>query len=263
MQRTIELPHPPRRIVSLVPSQTELLAALGLEVQVVGITKFCIHPERWLRTKTRVGGTKNLKLEKIRELEPDLIIGNKEENTKTQIEELSKHFPVWMSDVGHLASALDMIRRVGAITGTESAAIKLTEKIARNFSGLDSSAPNEAAPTVAYFIWNKPLMVAAGNTFIDAMIKRLGWRNAFEGWTRYPQITMDELQEVAPDYLLFSSEPFPFREKHLTEFRQRFSHSVVMLVNGEYFSWYGSRLLDAPRYFAELRDQLRLAPGGK
>src|ERR1700741_3198050 len=100
--RKISIPQIPQRIISLVPSQTELLFDLGLDKEVVGITKFCVHPPEWFQTKTRVGGTKQLKIDLIKQLQPDLIIANKEENVKEQIEELEKHFPVWISDVNNL-----------------------------------------------------------------------------------------------------------------------------------------------------------------
>ncbi len=109
--REVSIPSHPQRIISLVPSQTELLFDLGLEEQVAGITKFCVHPEKWFRSKTRIGGTKNIKSALIHQLQPDLIIANKEENVKEQVEELAAHYPVWVSDIHDLQSALDMIRR--------------------------------------------------------------------------------------------------------------------------------------------------------
>src|ERR1700741_1030662 len=115
MNREIELKGSPKRIISLVPSQTELLWHLGLREELVGITKFCVHPEEMFHTKPRVGGTKKFDLKKIAELKPDLIIGNKEENEQVQIEELMKQYPVWMSDITNLDQALDMISRVGAL----------------------------------------------------------------------------------------------------------------------------------------------------
>ena len=116
MHRKIHLPRfPLRRIISLVPSQTELLYDLGLEEEVVGITKFCVHPPEWFQSKARVGGTKTIHFEKIKALQPDLIIGNKEENEREQIEALAECFPVWMSDIATLEDALDMMLRVGAL----------------------------------------------------------------------------------------------------------------------------------------------------
>jgi len=132
MGRKVDAPVHPQRIISLVPSQTELLFDLGLGDRVVGITKFCVHPEVWFRTKPRVGGTKKVDLEKVRKLEPDLIIGNKEENERADIDALAAEFPVWMSDVRHLESALDMIHRIGMITGTVDQAGEITDPIRRS-----------------------------------------------------------------------------------------------------------------------------------
>src|SRR4051812_11307667 len=115
MGNAVELEGPPSRIVSLVPSQTELLFYLGLDKEVAGITKFCIHPAEMFHSKPRVGGTKKYDFEKIRQLAPDLIIGNKEENEQKQVEELQKLYPVWMSDIRNLADALQMIRSVGEL----------------------------------------------------------------------------------------------------------------------------------------------------
>lgn len=250
LSRTVDLPvYPPRRIVSLVPSQTELLATLGLEQEVVGITKFCVHPTSWWRTKKRIGGTKTVKVDWVKSLEPDLIIANKEENDQAQVEALARHFPVWVSDVSDLPSALAMIEGVGAITDRQLAARQLKEKIQAAFSGL----PSFAQRSVAYFIWREPYMVAGGGTFIDAMLAEAGFRNVFGDRERYPEIPLAELQQHQPDLILLSSEPYPFKTKHLDEFRAFCPQATILLADGELFSWYGSRLLEAPAYFRELR----------
>src|SRR5690606_18297650 len=134
MRRTVEVPALSRRIISLVPSQTELLFDLGLGDRVVGITKFCIHPDAWFRSKPRVGGTKQVDLDKVRALRPDLIIGNKEENARADIEALEQEFPVWMSDVRDLNDALDMIRGLGALTDTSRKAEAIAAEIDAGFS---------------------------------------------------------------------------------------------------------------------------------
>src|SRR5579859_1404952 len=131
--RTIFLPRIPHRIISLVPSQTELLYTLGLDEAVVGITKFCVHPESWFRSKPRIGGTKAIDPARVDALQPDLIIANKEENEKPQIEALATRYPVWISDVHTLQDALAMIRDVGAITGKATEASALATTIATRF----------------------------------------------------------------------------------------------------------------------------------
>lgn len=259
MGRTIEMPHwPPRRIVSLVPSQTELLSDLGLDAEVVGITKFCIHPETWFQEKKRVGGTKTVDPEKVAALAPDLIIGNKEENDREQIEALAARFPVWMSEVCQLPDALDMIGRVGAITGKAAEAGVLVREIAQQFL-LHRPAPEQPRPRVAYFIWRKPYMVAAGDTFIDAMLREAGFDNVYGHEIRYPEIALTDLALRLPELILLSSEPYPFAEKHVAGFQEVCPGARVLVVDGELFSWYGSRLKQAPAYFKKLRESAHLA----
>jgi ABC-type Fe3+-hydroxamate transport system substrate-binding protein len=187
MQRTLQVPDEPKRIVSLVPSQTELLYALGLDEEVVGQTLFCIHPADKHQSKPRIGGTKKLKLDKIRELQPDLIIGNKEENERSQIEELEKEFPVWMSDIHQLNDALEMIKRVGDLTGKIPEATQISEAIHKQFQELKTS---EMPLHVLYLIWRDPFMAAANDTFIGSMITAAGWENVMPAhlYNRYPQL---------------------------------------------------------------------------
>ncbi|MEW6467896.1 MAG: helical backbone metal receptor [Bacteroidota bacterium] len=252
LNREVVLEKKPSRIVSLVPSQTELLHDLGLENEVVGITKFCIHPETWYRSKTRVGGTKKLDLEKIRALQPDLIIGNKEENEEGQVRALMQEYRVWMSDIRTLDEACGMIRSIGSITGREKEADRMVSSIRKGFSDL---VPDTRKLRTAYLIWNDPIMVAAKGTFIDDLLSRCGLENVFSA-SRYPETSEEELKERAPELILLSSEPFPFKEKHVTRFAQLCPGSKVVLADGEMFSWYGSRLLQAPPYLGGLLTQL-------
>lgn len=250
MHRTIQVPTDPQRIISLVPSQSELLYDLGLGDRVVGITKFCIHPETWFRSKPRVGGTKKVDLAKIRALKPDLIIGNKEENRKEDIEALATEFPVWMSDIRDLDGALDMIRRVGQLTGTTARAEDLVNRIAYGFTQL---SPIDPTYTVAYLIWREPYMAAGHGTYINDMLLRCGLHNVFdEGDARYPEITDQQLAEADPDIILLSSEPYPFKEEHILDLNMICPGTPVRMVDGELFSWYGSRLLHTPTYLAGL-----------
>lgn len=252
--RTISVPEKPRRIISLVPSQTELLADLGLEGEVIGITKFCIHPDRWFRSKTRVGGTKQLHLEQIAALQPDLIIANKEENEQQQVEWLMERFPVWTSDIKTLEQACEMITAVGELTGTSEKAKEITSKINAGFAALQ---PHPAPLRAAYFIWQEPLMCAGTDTFISHLMQRCNLQNVFSpGDGRYPEVTAAQLHELQPDVLLLSSEPFPFAGKHREAMQEQFPGMRVELADGEYFSWYGSRLVDAPGYFTLLLNRI-------
>lgn len=245
----IEISEYPERIVSLVPSQTELLFDLGLGDRVVGITKFCVHPKQWFQSKNRVGGTKDVDIEKVKSLNPDLIIGNKEENTLKDISALRKIAPVWISDVNNLEDSIDMIKSVGEICKASPKATEISSQITKNFDNLKFTGTGK---TVLYFIWKNPYMVAAKDTFIDAVLThQLGLVNVMVDEKRYPNIDLENLS-VVPDYIFLSSEPYPFKEKHKREIKEIFPNAKVALVDGEYFSWYGSRLIDAPKYFEKL-----------
>jgi ABC-type Fe3+-hydroxamate transport system substrate-binding protein len=249
MGRVVDISYPPQRIISVVPSQTELLYDLGLDEEVVGITKFCVHPESWFRNKTRVGGTKQLNIDTIRRLKPDLIIANKEENEREQIEALAKEFPVWISDIKNLPLALQMIQVVGILVDREAKANDIVDRIVEGFNNLNKAA---VAKRVAYFIWYKPWMCAGGDTFINNMINTIGWKNVLAGKDRYPEVDLNEMKAYNPELVLLSSEPYPFKEKHIAEIKEAIPGCDVQLVDGEMFSWYGSRMLKAVDYFKAL-----------
>lgn len=249
LNRTIQVPDSPRRIISVVPSQTELLHYLGLEEKVIGITKFCIHPDEWFRTKTRVGGTKTLNLDKIRELQPDLIIANKEENDQTQIETLARELPVWISDINSMPEALEMMKQVGELSNTAPLAQQLITQVKAGFETI------QAVPNIrtAYFIWRGPWMVAGHTTYINDLLKRCGMVNLFANLdSRYPEVTDEAITEANPQLILLSSEPYPFKEQHIAELQALCPNALIMLVDGEMFSWYGNRMLNAAGYLAKV-----------
>ncbi|MFT2008503.1 helical backbone metal receptor [Pontibacter sp. 13R65] len=250
----VTLPHLPQRIVSLVPSQTELLFDLGLGNRIVGVTKFCTHPQEQVKQKPVVGGTKNFHFEAIEKLRPDLIIGNKEENYKEGIQQLQQQYPVWMSDIFTIEDALQMIQQLGEITATKAKAAALISSIRTCFAAL---APASPAVSTAYFIWRKPYMAVGDNNIIDHMLHRCGFSNCFAHLSRYPEITAEHLQQAHPTLILLSSEPYPFREKHIAEFKEMCPQAVVKVVDGEMFSWYGSRLLQAPAYLQKVINEVQ------
>jgi ABC-type Fe3+-hydroxamate transport system substrate-binding protein len=256
--RTITVSSKPNRIVSLVPSQTELLYALGLDEEVIGITKFCIHPEEWFESKTRVGGTKNFKVDLIRSLNPDLIIANKEENDKAFLEELMFTHPVWVSDISTLEEAFEMITSIGSIVDKAEASVKLVDEIKINFKKLEQVANNSFAKgkIVSYLIWNDPIMTIGHNTFIKSMIDTMGLKTIPSTQERYPTVTLEELKNSSPDFLFLSSEPFPFNIKHQNYYANELPNTKIILVDGERFSWYGSRLLYSADYFIDIIDSL-------
>ncbi|MEM7549196.1 MAG: helical backbone metal receptor [Bacteroidota bacterium] len=252
--REVLLEDYPKRIISLVPSQTELLFELGLADQLIGRTKFCIHPSNSVTQIPSIGGTKKVRIDEVRSLKPDLIIVNKEENEKDQIDELSTEFKVWVSDISDFNSALKMIHLVGHITDTERKAEDMITQIKK----IAEMPASKEIPTAVYLIWKKPMMTVGGDTFISDMIGKAGFSNVYKSFKRYPEISMDEIKEKQPDYLFLSSEPFPFNSKHIEEFQRNLDHTKVVLVDGEMFSWYGSRMLKAFSYFKELRKELDL-----
>lgn len=259
MGRLVALPHPTKRIISIVPSQTELLFDLGLTDEIVGITKFCIYPNAMFRSKPRIGGTKQINFEKVASLKPDLIIGNKEENQQEQIEELIKHYPVWMSDIKTLADSIDMIQKLGELVNKPAEAFQISTAIMEGFKTFNHKQLKKRS--VAYFIWNNPIMTIGKDTFIHEMLNICGFSNVFQDMTRYPMINEDVLQKVEPEFIFLSSEPYPFKEQHIQHFQSICPNAHICLVDGEMFSWYGSRLLHAPNYFKQLAHQCFLLDG--
>jgi ABC-type Fe3+-hydroxamate transport system substrate-binding protein len=257
MNRSVDVPVYPKRIVSLVPSLTEFLVDLGLEEELVGITKFCIHPNHVFRSKTRVGGTKNISFEKIKALAPDLIICNKEENVKEQIEQLMNYFPVWVTDIITLEDTYEMMLQLGHITGKQEKAISIANQIRAGFRDVSEKLLEEKKRKVLYLIWQNPFMAAGSANIINDILLNSGFENLLQQHPeRYPQLSADEIKGLNPELILLSSEPYPFKEKHKHEFQKLLPSCKTLLVDGELFSWYGSRLILAPEYLLNLHWQI-------
>ncbi|MCC7298330.1 MAG: ABC transporter substrate-binding protein, partial [Bacteroidia bacterium] len=235
--RNIVLEKIPERIVSVVPSQTELIADLGLEHRIVGRTVFCVHPQNTFKSAYKIGGTKKLQLHKIRALKPDLIVANKEENDQEQIETLAAEFPVWISDIYNVNDALNMVTSIGQMLDVEAKANELVSEIQSAFVSLQSNK-KIANKKVLYLIWREPYMAAGKRTFINAMLHEAGFNNAIaEPDSRYPELSVDGIQSLKPDMVFLSSEPYPFATKHLEELKLSCPGVDVKLVDGEMFSW--------------------------
>lgn len=254
MGREVSLNQLPKRIISLVPSQTELLYDLGLQEEVVGQTLFCIHPAEQHALKPRIGGTKKLNIQKIRELQPDIIIGNKEENEKSQVEALMQEFPVWMSDIKNLEQALHMIQGIGELVGKENKAKEMVHEIAASFAHL---VQTEKKYSAIYLIWREPWMAVGSDTFIGSLLEKMGihLQNPAQ-MGRYPEIDAQWIQRCGAENILLSSEPYPFKTKHIEELQQLLPQARIQLVDGELFSWYGSRLRHSAKYLKELQSSL-------
>lgn len=249
----------PKRIISLVPSQTELLYDLGLEERIVGITKFCVHPFHFKSTKKVVGGTKTVHIEKIKALQPDIIICNKEENTQEMVTELSSICPVWVTDVLTIEDNFNMIADFGQLFNCRTEAQKWNDKLAFALSDFKTFIKDKPVQKVAYFIWKNPYMVAGSQTYIDALLKLNHFENIYGTKGRYPEIELKKIRlEGDPDLVLLSSEPFPFKEEDAFEIGRFTHHAKTIFVDGEMFSWHGSRLLKAIPYFRKIHERLSL-----
>ena len=248
----------PKRIVSLVPSQTELLYDLGLEESIVGITKFCVHPFHFKSTKKIIGGTKKVHFEKIRLLQPDIIIANKEENTKEIVEELSKICPVWVTDIITLDDNFKMIENFGQLFNKRIEAQKWIDKINFAYHDFQQFIIDRPIQKVAYFIWANPYMVAGTNTFINEMLRLNHFENIYAyREERYPEVIIQKMRiQGDPDLVLLLSEPFPFTDEHAFELGRYTHHAKTVFVDGEMFSWYGSRLVKAFAYFKKIHETI-------
>lgn len=242
----ITLSAPATRIISLVPSLTELLFDLGLGDRIIGRTKFCIFPESGVQSVEVIGGTKNVNIEKIQRLNPDLIIANKEENIKDTVRELSALFPVYTSNISTLHSALHAIEDIGILTKKENTAQTLINDIEVQFSNLDEHLAKKRK--CIYLIWKDPYMTIGKDTFIYQMLKYAGFDSVIDDF-RYPTLTIKDIRNSDAEHILLSSEPFPFKQKHIEYFEEVFPNKKIHLVDGTYYSWYGSRIKHAPSYF--------------
>lgn len=250
--RQVEIRKPVERIVSLVPSQTELLYHFGLENSIAGQTVFCIHPQEKHKTSVKVGGTKKVRMEMIRELNPDLIICNKEENTPELVDELSREFPVWVSDIQNSNDAFKMIESLGEILDVKEQAVALVGNIKDSFR----KAKIYRQFTCLYLIWRKPYMTIGGDTFISHMMEKGGFINICRNSNRYPELDEEMIMALRPELVFLSSEPYPFGDKHIREIRDMLPYSKILTVDGEMFSWYGNRLLNSQSYLNELQRRI-------
>lgn len=246
LQREIVLDELPQRIISLVPSITQTICDLGRADKLVGRTKFCIEPETALAHVPVVGGTKKVDVDKILSLRPDIILCNKEENTTEIYNALIRDVPVWVSDVIRLEDNERMISQLGAITGAHQKAEEINIRIR---SGLEAVIGKMAGKKVLYLIWKDPYMTVGSDTFIHHVLQHLGFNNVAGAFSRYPEFEPLGNGFDNPDYVLLSSEPYPFSQKHVAEWEAFFPEAKVLTVDGAFFSWYGSKMLGAADYF--------------
>lgn len=244
--RKLSYSYPPQRIISFAPAITETLFSLDLRKEIIGRTRFCIHPKGIIEQVVNVGGTKDMKIDRIHELQPDLIIVEKEENTKEMVEELEQHYPVYAFEVQTVAGAMQMIKDLGTIVNRTDEATKLIHHIQTAFTDFPSLYKGKR---VAYVIWQNPYMVVGEHTYIQSLLDKLGFVNPFiEFAGRYPTVTKADLQAADLDYILLATEPFPFQEKHISIFGDMLPTTKPIIVDGEMF-WYGVKMIEAVPYF--------------
>lgn len=243
---TVRLERPPQRIVSLVPSTTETLHALVGPERIVGVTRFCVHPQPWVGTVPKVGGTKDVDLERLAALEPDLVVGNIEENTRELAEAVEGRWPLYMAFPRTVDEALSDLRRLGELVGAPREAAEAVAAIAA------ARVKPKASFRFLYLIWREPWMAAGSDTFISEMLGEVGGVNVVDG--RYPQVTALSLADLGADLVLLSSEPFPFTPRHVAELSELsgLPERRFHLVDGELCSWHGVRMAAGLRYLSDL-----------
>lgn len=250
----VEVPRRPRRIVSLIPSTTETLCALGLADALVGITAYCREPRDLLRDKTRIGGEKDPDLERIRALGPDLVVANIEENVAAHVAALRAWgVPVWVTYPRTVADGIRLIRELGALTDTEARAEEIAGPLESLYARVTAVTAARPPVPVFYAIWREPWMTVNRDTYIHDMLRVCGAANVFADLPdRYPAVTLDEVAARAPRVILLPDEPFRFRAVHVRDFDAcpgvpAVRDGRIHLVDGKPFSWHGPRIGDALR----------------
>jgi ABC-type Fe3+-hydroxamate transport system substrate-binding protein len=250
----LELSHPPRRIVSLIPSTTELLCHLGLADALVGVTVYCVEPREVVRTKQKIGGEKNPDVAAIVALAPELVITNVEENRREDVEALrAAGVPVWVVYPRSVDETATFIRELGAITETGPRADALADEIVTLAARARAASAHRPPATVFYPIWRGPYMTINRDTYIHDVLRTVGAVNVFgERSERYPTVTLDEMAARRPDVIVLPDEPFRFRRVHVKDFERYTDVPAVQrgrihLMDGKLFSWHGPRLAEALR----------------
>jgi len=250
------------RIVSLVPSITELVCDLGLAASLVGRTGFCVHPRAPLKRVPKVGGTKDIDLARLRRLEPTHVIVNVDENRREAVEEIARFAPHVI--VTHPLGPLDnlpLYRLIGGVFGREAEAERLGERFERAYAACERAADGFVPERVIYLIWRKPWMTVSRDTYISRTLGLVNWLTVPEtAADRYPEIALDETTLAGVGVVLASSEPFPFRARDVDALRAlpELRGRAVALIDGEMTSWYGSRAIAGLEYLPRFRRALQV-----
>jgi len=267
LQRTVSLPGYPQRIVSLVPSVTETLFALGAGERVVGVTSFCTHPPEEIAQITKVGGTKDPQLEEIVRLAPDIVILNEEENRREDFTWLEEHgLCVYVTAPRTVGDGINMIENLSDLLGRQEAGQAMAHPLRVQATQLSSAVEGQTRLRVFCPIWRKPWMSFNAETYIDDMLWLCGGENIFRAKPeRYCTVTLDEVAAADPHIVLLPSEPYPFAAKHFVHLKPlsetcagKMGH--LYCVDGMALCWYGPRIADGfaelSRVFAYVREAL-------
>ncbi|RZA13014.1 MAG: hypothetical protein EOP10_30450 [Proteobacteria bacterium] len=244
----------PRRIISLVPSLSETVVRQGLRSELVGCTQFCVEPADLHRTAKVVGGTKDFDLDLIRSLAPTHILANQEENPKELVEILQKEFPLLLTFPKGPYEVPSMLYDMENFLRTSQIFSPLAQELENAFQSLQTL---RTPKRFLYFIWREPYMLAGRDTYISRLLEVFGWRNAYEGSERYPEITVGEMKQLSIDTIFLSTEPYPFRKRDAARLRGEWPECPeIVKIDGRLMSWYGSASLEA-------WEMLRAAAGGE
>ncbi len=257
----VELGAPPRRIVSLVPSTTETVFALGSGEQVVGVTRYCVRPDEARQRARVIGGTKSPRIDVIRRLEPDLILANQEENREQDVRKLRTLAPVYVAFPRDVPSAVAEILNLGILLDREGSARRLAAELADSLARVREKSAARPPYSHLYLIWQNPYLCAGPGTFIDALLSETGGRNVIpSGQTRYPEIALQQMQQLAPQVIFLSSEPFPFAEQDRKGLAEKLSgldwERRCLRVDGQLLSWHGVRMREGLPYVAGLASEV-------
>jgi ABC-type Fe3+-hydroxamate transport system substrate-binding protein len=262
----VELEHTPARVVSLVPSWTETLFALGLNSEVVGVTKFCVEPVAAVASIAKVGGTKNPDIRAIVKLEPELVIANAEENRREDVERLREAgIPVFTTYPRTVPGAVESILRMGRALGRESAAAALAKEITLSVSGIEATLGVWSKLRLRVFcpIWKKPWMSFNADTYAHDVLRMLGYNNIFaSAGERYPMTTLEHALELRPDIVILPDEPYEFDESDVTEVKAAMPPALsrrVLIVSGRDLHWYGVHMVRGLKSLAERMARVRAA----
>ena len=247
--KEMSIPKNITKIVSLVPSISELIYDLNIEKKLIGVTKFCIHPKYFQIEKTVVGGVQEFDIEKIKELKPDVVFASKDENFEEEILELQKFVPVYVTDVKSVDEAKQMIVNFGELLSCRNDASKIIMKIDMQLNDLAKVTDDLLYRSGAYFVWNEPWVAAGKDTFVNSMLKLVKINNVFEDLKeRYPMVTGANIHLGNPDIVMLPSEPYKFEDQQAFEISSHTHDAATYFVDGEAFAWYGSRLIKSLDY---------------